>query len=114
MNHGGIADLVVGNYGSSTVSLLFGKDDGTIQAARDFDAGSGSGPDGVALGDFNGDGKLDIAVAGQNSGTASVLLSNLVSATQGQPFTGVVGSFTDANPLAPSTDFTATIDRGDG
>ena len=32
----------------------------------------------------------------------------------GVPFTVVVGTFTDANPTAPISDFTATIDWGDG
>ena len=32
----------------------------------------------------------------------------------GVPFTAVIGTFTDANPTAPISDFTATIDWGDG
>jgi hypothetical protein len=39
-----------------------------------FDAGASL--DSVAVGDFNGDGKLDLAVADPNSGTVSVLLGN--------------------------------------
>jgi len=34
--------------------------------------------------------------------------------TEGTRFSGVVGSFTDANPFATESDFTATIDWGDG
>ncbi|OAI50295.1 hypothetical protein AYO44_05775 [Planctomycetaceae bacterium SCGC AG-212-F19] len=114
MNRDGNPDLVVGNYGSTTVSVLLGNGDGTFQAALNFAAG-GSGPNGVAVGDFNGDGKPDVAVADQDSGSASVLLNaNLVSAVRNESFTGAVGSFTDANPLAPPTDFTATIHWGDG
>lgn len=38
-----------------------------------------------------------------------------VTATVGQKFSGVVGSFTDGNPNAPTADFTTTtIDWGDG
>jgi hypothetical protein len=37
-----------------------------------------------------------------------------VAATQGQAFTGLVASFTDANPLGAVADYTATIDWGDG
>jgi hypothetical protein len=35
---------------------------------------TGSFPSSVAVGDFNGDGKLDLAVANQNSATVSILL----------------------------------------
>src|ERR1035438_5079353 len=38
--------------------------------------GAGSFPQSVAVGDFNGDGKLDLALADQSSGTVSVLLGN--------------------------------------
>ncbi|HET9188909.1 MAG TPA: hypothetical protein VFN80_13170, partial [Acidothermaceae bacterium] len=38
---------------------------------------------------------------------------NLLSGT-GTSFTGTVATFTDANPTAPVSDFTATIDWGDG
>ena len=34
--------------------------------------------------------------------------------TEGLPFTTVVATFNDANPMAPTTDYTATIDWGDG
>ena len=43
-------------------------------ASRDY--GVGSNPSGVATGDFNGDGKLDLAVANANDGTVSILLGN--------------------------------------
>src|SRR5713101_3856278 len=39
-----------------------------------FDAGSN--PSSVAVGDFNGDGRLDLAVANAGSDTVSVLLGN--------------------------------------
>src|SRR5216117_3492486 len=35
---------------------------------------TGAGPQSVALGDFNGDGKQDLAVANQTDGTVSILL----------------------------------------
>src|SRR3989442_3564762 len=43
-------------------------------ARRDFAAGRS--PDSVAVGDFNGDGKLDLAVANFDSSDVSVLLGN--------------------------------------
>jgi len=39
----------------------------------------GSGPLGIAVGDFNGDGKLDIATANEGANTASVLLNTYTS-----------------------------------
>ena len=36
---------------------------------------SGTGPDSVAVGDFNGDGKPDLAAANQSGNTVSVLLN---------------------------------------
>jgi uncharacterized repeat protein (TIGR01451 family) len=49
-------------------------------AAIDFAAAKsypvGTTPGGVAVGDFNGDGKLDIAVANAGSGNVSILLGN--------------------------------------
>src|SRR5207249_8610111 len=64
---------------ATTVSVLLGNGDGTFQAAQTFEAGSG--PYFLAMGDFNGDGKLDLVVADlgpstQRAGTVSVLLGN--------------------------------------
>lgn len=41
-------------------------------------------------------------------------MGTAVAAIAGTAFTGTVASFTDANPNAPLSDFTATIDWGDG
>jgi hypothetical protein len=54
------------------VSVLLGNGDGTFQAARNYAAGSF--PFSMAVGDFNGDGRLDLAVAG--AGGVRVLLGN--------------------------------------
>src|SRR2546428_14468 len=59
---------------STTYSVLLGNGDGTFSAARTL--GVGSGPWSVAVGDFNRDGKLDLAVANFSSSTVSVLLGN--------------------------------------
>jgi ELWxxDGT repeat protein len=37
-----------------------------------------------------------------------------VAVTEGVPFSGLVASFTDANPIPNTSDFSATIDWGDG
>ncbi|HMD83957.1 MAG TPA: VCBS repeat-containing protein [Terriglobia bacterium] len=69
-NRDGKLDLVVPNQncpeggpcGASTVSVLLGNGDGTFQPHVDYAVGS-SDPNWVTVGDFNGDGKLDLAVA---------------------------------------------------
>ena len=72
-NGDGKLDLAVANYGSDNVSVFLGNGDGTFRAAVDYATGSGSWPQSLAAADFNGDGKLDLAVATSNTGT-SVLL----------------------------------------
>lgn len=55
------ADLVVSNQNSNNVSVLLNKGDGTFQAAVNYTVGKL--PTAVAIGDFNGLGRRDVAVA---------------------------------------------------
>lgn len=74
LNHDGKIDLVVANNNfqqPSTISVLTGNGDGTFGKARLVDVGSG--PAGVALADFNGDGNADAAVANTASATLTLL-----------------------------------------
>ena len=54
-------DLVTANDGSSNVTLLRGVGNGTFTAIASYP--TGSVPKGIAVGDFNGDGKLDVVTA---------------------------------------------------
>ncbi len=56
------------------MAVLLGNGDGSFQPARNYSVGSD--PYSVALGDFRGNGILDIAVANTRSNTVSVLLGN--------------------------------------
>ena len=76
-NGDGKLDLVVANQFSNTVSILLGNGDGTFRPKVDYVTGSyGSDAIFVAVGDLNGDGKLDLVVANQFSNTVSILLGN--------------------------------------
>ena len=108
VNGDGIPDIVVANNTSSgaasDVSILLGKSDGTYAAPVDFPvAPSGSSLHditSIALGDINGDGKLDIAMAGSGSSGGlsfdgvGFLINNIANPTD--PLTS--SSFT-AQPL---------------
>jgi FG-GAP-like repeat len=97
-NGDGNLDLAVTNFSRpeelvssdvDTVSILLGNGDGTFTAGAGNPA-TGSIPVSSAVADFNGDGKLDLAVANYGSNTATILLGNgdgtLMAA--GSPATG--------------------------
>jgi hypothetical protein len=58
-------DQGTSSYTNNGLSVLLGKGDGAFQAAVDYKVGAS--PRLVTAGDFNGDGKLDLAVANQGS-----------------------------------------------
>jgi hypothetical protein len=70
----GKADLAVGNYSSNTVSVLRNtSSSGSIGFAGKVDFTTGSSPYSVAIGDLDGDGKSELAVANYMSDNVSVL-----------------------------------------
>ena len=60
--------------GSNTVSIRLG--DGLGGFSGSTDVSVGSSPSSVAIGDFNGDGKQDLAVANYSSNTVSIRLGD--------------------------------------
>jgi len=76
LNGDGKLDLACSTYGVddgvSLVSVLLGKGDGTFGTKVDYTVGDY--PNSVTAGDFNGDGKLDLATANFAANTVSVLL----------------------------------------
>src|SRR5438552_662395 len=62
-NNDGIDDIAAAGSANSSdfVTILLGKGDGTFQKPKSFT--TGAGPGGIAVGDFNGDGKLDIVTS---------------------------------------------------
>ena len=78
LNGDGKLDLIVVNLLSNTVSVLLNTT-APAAAAPSFaakqDFATGDGPLSVAVGDLNGDSKLDLAVANFNFGNVSILLN---------------------------------------
>ena len=72
----GFDDVLVGNSGSSTVSVLLGQGDGTLGEQQVFEAGQS--PQNLTLLDYDGDGDHDLAFRSYNDAEESVvtLLSN--------------------------------------
>jgi predicted nucleotidyltransferase len=107
VNGDGKPDLVVANRSSNTVSVLLnttapGATTPSFADQQTF--ATGSSPQSVAVGDVNGDGKLDLVVANRSSNTVSVLLNTTAPgattpsfatqqtfATGSTPFSAAVG-----------------------
>ena len=75
-NGDGKMDLAIANSGGNTVTILLGNGDGTFTQALNSPVTVGNGPGAMAVGDFNGDGKTDIAVANYADNTVTILLGN--------------------------------------
>jgi hypothetical protein len=76
-NGDGKLDLVVGDFvaPNSNLSVLLGNGDGTFQTSANNTVGIAATS--VAVGDFNGDGKLDVALAGGHCKTGCPILQVL-------------------------------------
>jgi FG-GAP-like repeat len=73
MNADGFLDLVVANSAGHSLSILLGDGTGSFQAVSpDFFIDTQAQPQSVALGDFNQDGRLDVAFT-DSAGTFRVL-----------------------------------------
>jgi hypothetical protein len=72
-NADGKLDLATANQDGNSVSVLFGRGNGTFLAKVDYQAGTG--PSAIVAGDWNGDGKLDLAATNQASASIAVFLN---------------------------------------
>jgi hypothetical protein len=109
-NGDGKPDLVVPYYENpGQVAVLLGNGDGTFQQPK-VSGNAGALPDALAVGDFNGDGKLDVVVADYSrgyNGTVTLMLGNGdgtfqpgVSYSAGlNPFAIVTGDFNNDGRL---------------
>jgi len=118
-NADGRPDLAVANFGTNNVAILLssGGGGGTFLPAVNYV--SGDAPISVAVGDFNADGRPDLAVANFGSDNVSILLGNLGGTFQSPvnyaaglgPFSIAVGDFNaDGQPdLAVANGFSDDI-----
>ena len=128
LNGDGKPELVTANgrYETNTVSVLANRGDGTFRAQRDY--ATGLGPNSVAIGDLNGDGKPELATANSRASSVSVLANRgdgtfqakLDYATGSGPYSIAIGDLNGdgkpelatANPDANTVSVLAN--RGDG
>ena len=75
---------------------------GILGFAPKVDFTTGSTPQSVSIGDFNGDGKLDLAVANYNDNTASILLNTTANGATTPTFATKVDFTTGSTPRSVS------------
>ncbi|CAF1023077.1 unnamed protein product [Adineta steineri] len=69
-------DVVTVNYGTPTITLLLGINNGSLQIEIIYPMGYDSNPSSLALGDFNNDDKLDIAIVNYGTSILAILIAN--------------------------------------
>ncbi|CAF1255225.1 unnamed protein product, partial [Adineta ricciae] len=75
-NNDYIIDIVVANYRGNNVGVLLGFGNGSFGPVVTYSTNDGSRPQSVAVGDFNNDSRLDIAVANYRLDNMATLLGN--------------------------------------
>ncbi|MEG4230356.1 FG-GAP-like repeat-containing protein, partial [Microcoleus sp. N9_B2] len=101
LNSDGLPDLVVTNYGSNNVSILpntTAPGATTPNFATQVTFTTGAAPFGVSIGDFNSDGKPDLAVANTNSANVSILLNTTATGAATPTFATQVTFATGSGP----------------
>ncbi len=93
LNADGRLDLVVANEKGSDVSVLLNDGNGGFFPARGSPFAAGPSPNDLASGDFNGDGRVDLAIANHETQHLTVLLGDgrgALAPARGSPVTVVV------------------------
>ena len=107
-NNDNYLDLVIANYGTNNVGVFLGNGNGTFENQITFSTGLGSHPYSIAVGHFNDDTILDIAVANYGTNNIGVFLGNgngtfasqtTYSIDTASPYSIGVGDFNQDNRL---------------
>ncbi|CAF5126015.1 unnamed protein product, partial [Rotaria sp. Silwood1] len=107
-NNDNYLDLVIVNYGTNNVGVLFGNSSRTFEKQITFSTGFASQPYSIAIGHFNDDGFVDIATANSGTHEIGVLLNNgnrtfakqaTYSVGSASPYAVGVGDFNQDNRL---------------
>ncbi|CAF1202596.1 unnamed protein product [Adineta steineri] len=76
LNNDNHSDIIVANYGTDDVGILFGYGNSTFMEQITFDMTSNSHPSSITINDFNGDNYIDIAVTNYGTQNLGMLLGN--------------------------------------
>jgi uncharacterized protein (TIGR03437 family) len=95
-NSDGITDLAIVNYKDGNVTVLLGNGQAGFTLASGSPYPVGVSPRSVVAGDFNGDGKPDLAIVNEASSTVSLLLNTFPALVTVSAASGVL-------PVAPGS-----------
>jgi len=73
INNDSRLDILVANYGSNNVGVFLGYGNGSFAEQMTFSTGTNSAPRSIVIGDFNNDGRSDVAVANYATNNVGVL-----------------------------------------
>ena len=110
INGDGFPDIATANFGSDSASILLNTTPtgaGTPYFAPKFDFPTGPNPSSVSIGDFNSDGKPDLATTNTSGGTVSTLRNTTGTGATPPTFAPKVDLLTGPAP-DPSASMTST------
>ncbi|CAF0789784.1 unnamed protein product [Adineta ricciae] len=102
-------DVIIGNSGTESILIYYGYENENFTRTKVYSTGVGSSPQSLAIGDFNNDRKLDIAVVNSGANNALTLMKYDMGAFRQQvshslnehssPHSVRVGDFNNDNRL---------------
>ena len=76
LNKDGQLDIVVANFNGDSIGVFLGYGNGDFSSLRIYSTGSNSEPVSPVIGDFNNDGRIDIAVANSRAHNIGIFLAD--------------------------------------